>query len=324
MSDSAQGFGNTSVVPTRALWGWSTPTDGSQPVVLTYPTTGGPTKTGLMPADLAAFIGIPMQIYGNPPTPIPDATVLRWIRFAEDQVERETTILLCQTWVASPPVKTAPETSAVGLGTVSGIQRLGVDYDIEDSGYDFMFDRAQDNGWMVQQLRYRPIKSLIDSEQALKNLAYIYPLLSTFFRVPPTWMVEDQDYGLIRVVPSTNVQMLPLFAVQLSVMGFADSVPQGLWFQYTAGLTPNDYNSSYSFMLELVLTTAAIRALTSIQLSVNFGALETQMAVDGLNYKTRYDPKGAFAGPIAAFEAQRKALMKTARTKVSGIVLTTL
>lgn len=321
---SVEGFGNAPRVPTQALWGWSRPLDGTEPVALSYPTTNGPTKTGLMPCDLEGFMSIPIQRYGNPPTPIPESQIIQWIRYAEDQVERETSILLCQTWVASPPTKSIPETNAVGLTTVSGLQRLGVDYDLPDAGYDFRFDRAQDDGWMIQQLRFRPVRGLIDSESAVKNMAYIYPLLSTYFRVPPTWMVEDQDYGLIRVVPATNVQMLPLFAIQLSVMGFADSVPQGLWFQYIAGLTRNDYNSGYSFMKELVLATAAIRALASMQLTVNFGALETSMAVDGLNYKTRYDPKGAFAGAIGTFEGQRKALMKTASTKVGGLALTML
>jgi hypothetical protein len=311
------GFGNAPVVPTKAMWGWSSPTDGTQPVVLTYPTTNGPTKTGLMPQDLEDFIGIPLQRFTTPPTPIPDIQVIKWIRFAEDEIERETNILLCQTWVASPPTVSVAETLAVGLRTVNGEQKLGVDYDLSDAGYDFVFDRAEDNGWMVQKLRYKPVKQVV-------NLAYIYPLLSTYFRVPPTWLVEDQDFGLVRVVPATNVQMLPLFAVQLSVMGFADSVPQGLWFQFIAGLTRNDYNSGYSFMQELVLCTAAIRALTTMQLGVNFGAMETTMMVDGLSYKTKYDPKGAFGGQISAFQAQRKALMATARNKVGGIVFTTL
>lgn len=324
MSGATIGFGASPVVPTQALWRWNVQVNGSQPVVLAYPTANGPTKTGLMPCDLESFIGVPIQTYGSPPVPVPQSRIIEWIRYAEDEIERETTILLTQTWVASPPTKTVPDTLAVGLGTVSGEQRLGVDYDLADAGYDFIFDRAQDDGWMIQKLRYRPVKTLIDSEMAVKNLCYIYPLLSTFFRVPPTWMVEDQDYGLIRVVPATNVQMLPLFAVQLSVMGFADSVPQGLWFQYTAGLTPNDYNSGYSFMRELVLCTAAIRALSAIQLSVNYGALETTMAVDGLNYKTRYAPGGAFSGVIAGFEKQRAALMRTARNKVGGLVWTTL
>ena len=324
LATNAPGYGQSPIVQTRALWNWSKPADGSQPVVLSYPTTGGPTKSGLMPDDLRDFVSVPLQVYGNPPVPCTDRQILQWIRYAEDAIERETTILLCQTWVASPPTSTVAETQAVGLGAVSGAQVLGTDYDLQDSGYDFIFDRAQDNGWMITKLRYRPVKSQNASQPAVKNIAYIYPLLSTYFRVPPTWVVEDQDYGLVRVVPATNVQMLPLFAVQLSVMGFADSVPQGLWFQYTAGLTANDYNSSYSFMRELVLCTAAIRALSSIQLTVNFGALETNMAVDGLNYKMRYDPKGAFAGAIGGYSAQRKELMKMARTVVGGLTITTL
>ena len=60
--------------------------------------------------------------------------------------------------------------------------------------------------------------------------------------MPPTWFVEDEDFGLIRLVPAANVQMLPLFAMQLAFMGFAESIPGGLWFQYTAGLNNSEYN----------------------------------------------------------------------------------
>ena len=51
------------------------------------------------------------------------------------------------------------------------------------------------------------------------------------------------------MIPPANVQMLPLFAMQLAFMGFAESIPGGLWFQYTAGLNNSDYNGRFSMLM---------------------------------------------------------------------------
>jgi hypothetical protein len=320
-------------VPTQAIWNWNTAplASGQPPVAVGYPPGGAgqPTKTGLTPTDLQNLVVIPIQTYGSNPVPIPTAVQIQWIRWAEDEVERETSIRLCQTWIAAQPTWTPPQTQAVGL-TVSGqYQQLGVDYDLYEPPYDFIFNRAQDEGWVITKLRWRPIKlampggfnsSALSGNTAVRNFSYIYPLLNEYFRVPSSWLVEDQNYGLIRLVPSTNVQMLPLFAMQLAFMGFAESVPGGIWLQYIAGLTANDYNSEYSFMRQLVLLKAAIQALMSIQLTVNWGAIETTTNVDGLMYRSRYAEGGPFIGQIKAFEDQAKRLMKLAKSKVQGPV----
>jgi hypothetical protein len=282
-----------------------------------------------MPNDLQAFVGVPIQIYGNPSTPVASGTVLNWIRWSEDYVEQESNLLLTPTWVASPPTRQPAATIATGL-TVSGagnVQKLGVDYDLEDAAYDFFFSRAQDEGWMIQSLRYRPL--LVDEfytggYTAVKNVAYIYPLLDDFFRVPPTWFVTDHDFGLIRLVPAANVQMLPLFAMQLAFMGFAQSIPGGLWFQYTAGLKQSDYATRFSFIKQLVLAQAAIQALSTIQGTINFGAKNYEMSVDGMQYKTGYSENGPYNGLIQRFTLMRDDLMRTAINKVSGPMLITL
>jgi hypothetical protein len=131
--------GQYSIVPTQALWGWSTPASGQAPVVATYPPYGSPTKSGVLPSDVQDFLGIPLQLFTTPPTPIFSATVLGWIRMIEDDIETDTNIRLCQTWIAAPPAKSAYATSAVGLGVSGVYQQLGVDYDYAEAAYDFFF-----------------------------------------------------------------------------------------------------------------------------------------------------------------------------------------
>ena len=320
-----------SPIVTKALWQWSG-VSGSPRTVTAYPTVGGyaPTKTGLLPQDLRNYVLVPIQVYGNPPTPIPDTVLLQWIRWAEDEFEQDTNIALCQRWIAAPPVKNVYAMNQMGLVNQSGdlYQNLGVDYDFYEPAYDFFFPRAQDEGWLYNRMRWRPVQSVetwqpadsVDAGNsvAVKNLAFIYPLLNEYFRMPQSWTVEDQTRGLIRFVPAQNVQMLPLFAMQLAFMGFAESVPGAMWYQYTAGLTPNDYNSQWSFVRQAVLAKAAVTALGRMQLSVNLGASETQIQVDGLSYRTKYPDKGPFSGQIMELQQEVKRLTRQAKTKVSG------
>jgi hypothetical protein len=327
MSDTSPQFGET--VSTQALWGWSPPQAGMPSVVETYPTTGGPTKSGLLPADLSNFLQMPLQRFGASPVPVPDSVATQWIRWAEDDIENETNIRLCQTWIAAPPAKSQLELQQLRLGAAYNYQQLGVENDFAEPEYDFHLDRSQDEGWIYQRLRWRPVKSvdivdpsgIFDTQNftGTKNVAFIYPLLNEFFRMPQTWIVEDQNRGFVRFVPATNVQMLPLFAMQLAFLGFAQSVPGGMWYQYTAGLTANDYNSAWSFMSQLVLARAGAIALGAMQTSVNMGVLETMTQADGLARRVRYSEKGAFSGMIDRLDGMAKQLIKRAKMMSGGI-----
>jgi hypothetical protein len=330
MSGSNVNPGQYSVIPTTALWNWGTPVAGQAPVVQSY-IGGSPTKSGVTPAMLEAFIGIPLQYFTTPPSPIPAGVILNWIRYAEDEIEIETNIRLCQTWIAAPPSRSAYATSAIGLGVSGSFQNLGVDYDYSEAAYDFHFQRAVDEGWLYNRMRWRPVKSVELFQPAgsfdesnltgIKNWSFIYPLLSEFFRMPVSWLVEDQNRGLVRAVPATDVQMLPLFAMQLAFMGFAESIPGGLWFQYVAGLTANDYNSSWSFMQQLVMAKAALRSLRAMQTSVNLGALMIQTQIDGVMQQQKYSERGAFHGQIEEFKQEIKILTTRAKSMGGGVHL---
>jgi len=315
------------VVPTSAQWTWDL--TGVAPVVKSYPTTNGPTKSGLAPADLANYLQMTLQQYSNPPVPVSDAVLTQWIRWAEDDIENETNVRLCQTWIAAPPARNNTETQLLKLGTTNAYQQLGVDYDFSEAAYDFFFERAKDEGWLYQRLRWRPVKGvdLVDPAGIInpqnftgtKNVAFIYPLLNEFFRLPQSWLVEDQNRGLVRMVPAVSVQMLPLVAMQLAFMGFAQSVPGGLWFQYTAGLTANDYDSSWSFMRQLVLAKAGATALIAVQTSLNMGVLETMTQADGLALRTKYGERGPFYATIRNLQEEAKRLTNRAKQMAGGI-----
>jgi hypothetical protein len=309
--------------PGTALWHWDlSPQTG--PVVQTF-FNNLPTKTGLLPNDLQMTAGVPLQYYApaNPTIEaLPPEVLIGFIRTAEDWVEQETNILLGPTWIASPPEIQAQAANITGAPSANNFsQTLGLDYDIADAAYDFYMNNAMDSSWLAQPLRYRPLRNVTTSSAdftAIKNVAAIYPLLSQFFKIPPTWYVEDQDAGLVRMVPSQNVQMLPLFAMELAFMGFSETVPGAWHYQYTAGLTPSDYSSRFSFIKRLVLVTASMIALASIQGTINMGLMRVETLVDGLQMKFQYSEAGPFGSLIKTFEKERDALMATAFNMVGG------
>lgn len=305
-----------------ALWNWDL--SSGVPMVSGY-ANNSPTKTGLLPNDLQQFCGVPLQYYapaGQTASPVPTAQLIEWIREAEDWVEQETNLLLTPTWIASPPALSPAQAQVTKSPQYEGNgQQLGLDYDLADAAYDFFYPRATGEGWMVQSLRYRPLRNVTQSATdltAVKNISMIYPLLNDFFLVPPSWIVEDQDFGLVRLVPAQNVAMLPLFAMQLAITGFADSVPGALWFQYQAGLTAVDYGSRFRFIKQLVLCQAATQALMSIQGTINMGFMRHETLVDGMQFKAQYSEAGPFGSLINRFEKRRDELLKTALSKVSG------
>lgn len=307
---------SSSNIPSVAQWTWNTSALPNGPPVIVGYNNGSPTKTGLSPADLQNFIGVPACIQTTPPTPISDSQLLQIIRQAEDWVEQTGGILLCETWIGSPPLDSVALLNSTGFPVQpqsQGIgQQQGVDYDLVDIGYDFFVRRYIADGWGIQQMRYRPLRTVY-------MMQFIYPLLSQFFQIPLSWVVVDKDYGMIRVVPSANVQMLPLFALQLSLVGFAESLPQALYFQYTAGLSPIDYTTRYAFIKTLVLSAAAVYLLQILQGSVNFGVIRQSTSVDGLKYESSYPSSGAaYSGIIMAFANQRDTLLRACIDLVRG------
>lgn len=318
-----------SVQTNSALWVWDT-TDPFVPIPTGY-FKGSPTKTGLLPTDLQMAVGIPLQFYapaGNTPMAIPADTIIDWIRQSEDWVEQQTNLLLTPTWVASPPEIQPLAATVAGVPHTPGDGQVqGRDYDLPDAGYDFYLERGQGDGWLCQPLRYRPLRNLRISAvdfTAVKNLSGVYPLLSQFFKVPPSWYVEDQDAGTIRIVPAVNVQMLPLYEMQLAAMGFSNTVPAAWHFQFTAGLTPTDYASRFRFIKRLVLLDAGIRALGSIQGTINMGMMRVETLVDGLQVKLQYSERGPFGSVMEAFKRERDELLDAALTKVAGPMFITI
>ena len=323
----SQSINQPSITP-RALWTWQQ--TATSPIIQGYPPGGinQPTKTGIMPSDLQAFVGVPLVYQGGTPVPVPASTQIQWIRWAEDYIERECGILLCQTYVAAPPLVVPGNAFANSVAPANGAQEvLGVDYDLPEAAYDFYFPRAEDSGWMAYQLRYRPVKMVSYSNanfSAIQRYAFEYPLLNEFFQVPPTWLVTDEDFGFVRIVPATNIQMLPLFALYLGFLAFTDSLPGGLQLHYVAGLTPPDMQTRYSFIPQLVLAQTAITALSLIQGTLNTGFTSFDLKLDSLEQKSTFNNAGPYAGLIKTFTAMRDSLLQAAISKVGGPSLTFL
>jgi hypothetical protein len=311
---------------TSAKWHWNTTV--SPAVVLGYSqqvfdVTGVDqlTKTGLMPQDVQNYAGVPLTLQGLTPVPLATEFLINLIRQAEDEVEQETGVLLAPTTVAAPPEHLSAAADAAGL--LGGAQLLGVNYDIPETPYVFDYKRFVDEGWGVIQAYHRPLTEPLDANVAeenftsIKNLTYIYPLLNQFFRIPTYWLVENRKMGMANVVPSQNIQMLPLFSMQIALLGFAESIPGGMHMVYEAGLNPPAYQNEYSFVKQLVAYKAVVNALSIVQGTLNVGAIERKTEVDGLMHSVKYN-MAPYAGLIASFNERITSLTHKLIDLVAG------
>jgi len=312
----------------RALWDWNTEIPG-QPQIQGYNTFASgatPTKSGLTPDDIQNYCGVPLYYKGNPPRAVSSQEIIRRIRRYEDLIEQTTGVLLTPTYVASPALRYPELVNSVQVisSSTNGIMNQGVEFDLEDDPYDFRFFSAEDNGWLNLMVRYKPLNIFNSDPTAVKKWAYTYPLLNSFFCVSPDWYVENRKFGYLRIVPSQNVQMLPLFMLQLSVQGYTDSTPGGIFLAYTAGLSENDYNTEFDFVRELICAMTSASLLGSIQGTYNLGLTETATLTDGLQTSFKWDPKGPFANLIANFNSIKDELLEEVKWRVGGFAISTI
>jgi hypothetical protein len=322
----------------QALWHWDSSTtpytflgfSASQ-----FAATGVDriTKTNLGPSDLQNFLNIPLQAQGLNTQPIPDDVLITWIRWAEDEIEQRTGVMLTSTWVASPQEVQAGAAQAANIKTPDGYMVLGRDFDYNDAPYTFDYSRYEDEGWGALSFRHKPLKDVTYTPNnvagagqgftAVKSMVYIYPLLSQFYAIPLQWVIEDPLASYITLVPSTNVIMLPIYAMQLAMMGFSRTLPGAIHVQYICGFTDNDYATTFSFVKQLVLTKAAIQALRSLQTSISVGTSEQRTIINNWEQQVKYNP-APFRGPIEDFEKLEKKLMNRLVNELVGPFMNTL
>lgn len=321
-----------------AYWHWDTTTTPSTLLgfsLAQFNATGTDrlTKTNLGVADVQNFVNIPLQAQGLNTLPLPESTIIQWIRWAEDEVEQRTGAMLTTTWVSSPMEVQTGAANAANIKVPNGYMVLGRDCDYADTPYTFDYNRYKDEGWGALSLRHKPLKDITYTPNdvagpgqgftAIKSMVYIYPLLSQFYAIPLQWIVEDPLASYITLVPSTNVVMLPIYAMQLAMMGFAQSLPGAIHTQYVCGFTDSDYAGSFSFVKQLVLAKVAIQALRSLQTSISVGTTEQRITINNWEQSTKYNP-APFRGAIEDFEHLEKKLMNRMVNELIGPFVNTL
>ncbi len=297
---------------TPALWTWSS----GLPVSFGNDSNNIPkqTKSGVAPADIANVAGVNLVYNSATPTPMSNALLLSLIRSAEDEIETTLGMFLCPTRVAAPAI--LHNFGVVGTIVNNIPQTLGVDYDVADAGYDFVYDRWWGGSWGAMQLRYRPI-------QRIESFFLVYPLLNMVSQIPLPWFDEilDKPTGLVRTVPSTNIQLLPLFSNMIAVLGPGQSIPGALRFQYVAGFTDGEISGQYSFLKQLVIYKTVIMALGIAQGSISKGFKTLDVTVDGMRRAVGYSEKGPYYGLIQEFRATARTLEQKAEDLVGGPIM---
>ena len=147
---------------------------------------------------------------------------------------------------------------------------------VEDPGYDYNPDLFQGNtgGYLVA--RQRPII-------AVQSYRFVYsnPQLS-YFNVPASWIRLDKKYGHVRLLPNSDVSMLPLNAYLLTIFGGGRTIPNFIRLQYTAGI--QNIQTEYPALYEFIFRVCALNLIED-----TFPGGSQSISVDGLSESQAFD-----------------------------------
>lgn len=198
----------------------------------------------------------------------------------------------CRTWFTPREVlpwsATDDEVAALPAGTQ--VER--------EAGYDYDPAMFQGNTWGLIQLRQKPAS-------AVRRINFIYPN-SSGYDIPLSWVRLDHKVGRINLIPNNGIQMLPLNAFLLSVVGGGRSIPQMLEIRYRAGL--EDALNRWPDLVDLIRKSATLSLIEDQYLP---GSDST--SADGLSQSFSFESK--------AHAERLEARTKTIRSVLRGITM---
>lgn len=141
---------------------------------------------------------------------------------------------------------------------------------IEEPGYDWDPNFFSSDRWGYLVTRQHPVR-------AVDFIRFAYPSQDThIFEIPANWIRLDKKYGHIRIVPSSNVLLVPLDVYLLQVIGGGRSIPSAIQVQYTAGL--NDVRGTLPALFDVICKMAVIKLVQDMQ-----PAASESISADGLS-----------------------------------------
>lgn len=167
-----------------------------------------------------------------------------------------------------------------------------------EPGYDYDPNIFIGNRWGFQQLRQRPVQSLI-------QVSFAYPApTDTLFIIPSNWFRIDQKYGVLNMVPVQTAISLPLNAFILSALGGGRTVPLMLQIRYIAGLA--NVAADYPDILDAIKRQAVLGIIND-----NYVPSSGSASVDGLSQSLAFD--------IDRYQKQQDKKIETLRSSIHGI-----
>jgi len=198
------------------------------------------TKSGIDPAALAGSRLFGLIASVQPAGGFDEDYMTEKVRQAEDSLERDLQLFLKTTRIISEP---------------DGTVVKGVDYDVEEPGYDYDADFFTGEKWGWVKLRHHPV-------QSVQSMVFAYPNAdSRVFTVPTTWIRLDKNFGIVRLVPDKVAVYASFSAYILSIFSGGRGVPQSVLINYTAGFQAGELAANHTDLLEAIKRRALLEIL---------------------------------------------------------------
>lgn len=266
-------------------------------------------KTPISPEDILEedLYSILIKAKGEA-APLSPGAVAAKLRAAEDYYERVLQIFLGVRRVASAP-QTRTDPPLV----------RGTDYDIAGRAFDFEPDLCVDGRWGWITLDYAPVVGI-------DRFFFSYPgaLGASAFQVPIEWLMVDEKFGSVQIIPSSrNAALVPFNAYIMSVLSGGAGLPRSIYIDYRAGFTRDDLLDHHADLLEGIRIRTCL-LLFGILNNIRTGGLGSQsLGMDGLSRSQSFvaGKYGAYSGTIQQYLEREQEILHTWKNQEQGPIM---
>ncbi len=261
--------------------------------------------------------GVVVEARGEP-GPLDAKAIKRKLRAAEDFYERRLAIRFKPTRVFSDihARETFPSGNGIGL-PVPAFDPLN---DIEEPAYDYDPGNWNEQRWGETRLNYAPVVEI-------SQWVYAYPGTIPTFKMPPSWIKGDYQYGRLKIVPSSGQ------AIALRFNGFVASVatggrgiPMSIFIDYVTGFAATHEEAKEVLLAHHEDLLEGVRLRTLLMLGgilVNTrsgGTTGGSLGLDGMSRSRNFGGKfGAYSGMIELAIDREKEILRNWRGSHKGV-----
>jgi len=247
--------------------------------------------------------------------PYPDSAIMEALYAAEDAYEA-----YLGTRFGATRVFSAPELRRDVIDPEIRVDDFDPAVDVAIAAFDYTPTMMGDGQWMMSTMPITPI-------QEVTKVFFWQPGLGapTTFKIPPNWLRIQRESGRIESLPTTGPQALAtqyLGVRMLNVFAGGIRVPQAIFVDYVAGLTPTQLEYSQRHLLRGIRLATLLNLAGVLSSNLSGGVQSGSLSLDGLSRSRSFGGKfGAYSAEIELAAKQERKIRTTWKQTNRGVTV---